>query len=56
MGAGFVGVIAGIGVAAWTYSKFSRRTNNAQTSVIAAVAVGLVAFIVLFTLLSLAHI
>jgi uncharacterized protein HemY len=52
MGAGFVGLIAGIGVGAWTYSKFSRRTNNAQTSVIVAVVVGLIAFVVLFTLFS----
>ena len=52
MGAGFVGLVAGIGVGAWVYSKFSRRTNNAQTSAIVAVVAGLVAFVVLFTLLS----
>ncbi len=42
-------IMFSVGVAAWVYAKFSHRINDIKSSVIAAAAVGLIAFIVCFT-------
>ena len=51
MSAAAVALFCGIGVAAWIYNQFRHRTNSTKTSLVTAAVVGLMAFIVLFTLL-----
>lgn len=49
----FVALVFGIGVSGWVYSQLSRRSGNANPSstLMAAGGAGLVALIVLFTIL-----
>ncbi|HMS50539.1 MAG TPA: hypothetical protein PKA02_03860 [Candidatus Saccharibacteria bacterium] len=51
MSEGAVAFVFSIGVGAWVYSKFQRRTGNqTQKSLTAAAVVGVFAFIVFFSL------
>jgi hypothetical protein len=49
-------LLFGVGVAGWAWSKVSRQTGNAdpKSVVITAGGIGLIAFIVLFTLMKFA--
>jgi hypothetical protein len=50
---GFISLVLALGAGGWTYAKSSRRTGgNMQSAMVAAVAVGILAFIVAFTLLA----
>ena len=53
MTAWVVALFFAAGVAAWTYSQIVRRSgvNNPRTSLPATAAVGIIAFIVFFTIL-----
>lgn len=54
MSNGLVAFLFAIGAAAWVYSKFNRKTGgNTQSAVIGAGVVGLVVFVLAFTLLAL---
>ncbi len=46
----FGAVIFAIGIGAWVYSKFIRRTNNPKTSLIASIATGVLGLIVFLTI------
>lgn len=47
MSSALVGLLLGLGVAAWTYSKAMRRTgDNARSSLTLAGIVGFIAFII----------
>jgi len=48
--AGFTALLFAVGVTTWIYAKFMRRTNHGRTSLIAAGVIGVIAFIVFFTL------
>jgi len=50
----FVALLVGVPAGVWTYNKSMGPTgNNTQTSIIAGIAVGVVAFIVAATLFSM---
>ncbi len=52
MSNGIIAFLMAIGVSAWVYSKFYRRTGgNTQSAVTGAAVVGIVVFILMFTLL-----
>lgn len=53
MSSGIVAFLFGISVAAWSYSKLTRRTGagNAQTAVIGAGIIFVLCFIFFYTLL-----
>jgi len=48
---GFTSALFSIGIATWVYVKFSQRSNNPRSSIMAAVVTGIIAFIVFFTVL-----
>lgn len=53
---GFTAFIFGLGVGAWAYGKFMKSTYSTQSGLVGAGFVGIVAFIVLFTILKyIAH-
>ncbi len=45
----FFSFIFGVGVGAWVFNKMRHRTESSQTSVIVAIIVGAVAFIIFLT-------
>ncbi len=52
MGNGVIAFLMAIGTATWVYSKFYRRTGgNNQSAVTGAAIVGVLVFIIAFTLL-----
>lgn len=53
MSAGLIALFFGLGVGAWTYNKLRGHagSGNQQTAVMAAAAVFVVGFVVLFTLI-----
>lgn len=52
MSSGLFALFFAIGVGAWIYNKTAQRTgNNTKTSLTTAGVVGLIAFIVFFTIL-----
>jgi uncharacterized protein with PQ loop repeat len=53
LGSGFFALLFAIGVTAWMYSKMSQRTgsSNAKPAIIMSLVVGIIAFIVFFTIL-----
>jgi hypothetical protein len=51
MGDGVTALIFGVGAGTWTYGRLMRTTNNTQSSLTGGAAVGLVGFVVVFTLL-----
>jgi hypothetical protein len=50
MNAVFASLLFAVGSTAWIHSKFMRRTNNGKSSLVAAVVIGVIAFIVFYTL------
>lgn len=49
-----IAFLAGVGVAGWVYAKFSRSTGgNTRSSLLGAGLVGVVVFIVVFTLVKM---
>ena len=53
MGNGIIAFLATVSAMAWLYGKFMRKTgNNAGSSVVAIVVVGILLFVVLFLLLN----
>jgi O-antigen ligase len=47
---GLIALFLSVGVSAWLYNQFMKRTNNKQNSVIAAIFVGIIVFIICLTL------
>jgi len=53
MGYGFIAFLMAIGTAAWVYSKFQRSTGgNTQNALIGAGVVGVIVFVLVFSLLN----
>jgi uncharacterized membrane protein YsdA (DUF1294 family) len=48
----YLSLIFGVGIGAWVFNKTTHRTNRSQTGVIVAFVIGLIAFIVFYTLYS----
>jgi hypothetical protein len=49
---GVIAFLAAIGVATWVYTKFNRSTGgNAQSAIVGSGVVGVIVFILVFTLL-----
>ena len=47
----FGAVIFAVGAGAWIYSQFMHRTKNPKSSLIASIAIGVLAFIVFLTII-----